>query len=196
MPCRVFAPDFSTLEFLLGLTCEGFAQGGTILSGIEPSGGFAMTFVTGIAVCLVLVSSAFGQADSTTLRSKYGEPLKYRKRLNSETFRVRDKIKMVVNYAPSGQVCRVEVPPGRSIIGQSPPDSATKQQVDEVFQEVVPPATRGKDIRGGRIDMGGLSLLRIEYEHVTITELLQAETPTSFTVPFKQDGCETPETIR
>jgi hypothetical protein len=38
--------------------------------------------------------------------------------------------------------------------------------------------------------------LLIEYEHVTITELLQNETPTSLTVAFKQKGCETPRVIR
>src|SRR6516162_6701387 len=103
-----------------------------------------MRFVTGIAVCLVLVSSAFGQIDATTLRAKYGEPIKNSVPLNSETFKVRNNITMVVNYGPSGQACRIELLPGQSVVGHAPPDGMTKQQVDEVLQEVVPPPMRGK----------------------------------------------------
>jgi hypothetical protein len=151
-----------------------------------------MRFVTGIAVCLVLVSSAFGQIDATTLRAKYGEPIKNSKRVNTETFKVRDNIEIVVYYGPSGQVCRIELSPGQSIVGQAPPDGTTKQQVDEVLQEVVPLPMRGKEIRSAMMQMGAVSFLLIEYEHVSITELLQNETPTSVTVAFKEKGCLTP----
>ena len=155
-----------------------------------------MRFVTGISVCLVLVSSAFGQIDATTLRAKYGDPVNYGKRVNSETFKVRNNIEIVVQYGPSGQVCRIELPPGQSIVGQVAPDGTTKQQVDEVLQEVVPPSMRGKEIRSGVIYVGAPSFLLIEYEHVTITELLQNETPTSVTVAFKEKGCVTPKVNR
>ena len=148
-----------------------------------------MRFVTGIAVCSVLVSSAFGQIDATTLRVKYGDPINYGKRVNSETFKVRNNITMMVDYGPSGQACRIEVhPAGQSTVRQAP-DLAMKQQMDEVLQEVVPPSTRGKEIRSGVIQMGAVSFLLIEYEHVTVTELLQGETPTSVTVAFKEQGC-------
>jgi len=148
-----------------------------------------MRFVTGISVCLVLVSLAFGQIDATTLRAKYGDPINYGKRVNSETFKVRNNITMMVNYGPGGQACRIEVhPAGQSTVRQAP-DLAMKQQMDEVLQEVVPPSTRGKEIRSGVIQMGAVSFLLIEYEHVTVTELLQGETPTSVTVAFKEQGC-------
>jgi hypothetical protein len=151
-----------------------------------------MRFVTGIAVCSVLVSSAFGQIDATTLRVKYGDPINYGKRVNSETFKVRNNITMMVDYGPSGQACRIEVhPAGQSTVRQAP-DLAMKQQMDEVLQEVVPPSTRGKEIRSGVIQMGAVSFLLIEYEHVTVTELLQGETPTSVTVAFKEEGCLRP----
>jgi hypothetical protein len=156
-----------------------------------------MRIVTGIVVCLVLISSAFGQIDATTLRAKYGEPIKYGAPFNSETFKVRNNIKMVVNYGPGGQVCRIEVHPARqSTVRQAPPDGATKQQVDEVLQEVVRPSMRGKEICSGVIAVGAPSFLLIEYEHVTISELLQNERPTSFKVAFKQEGCETPVETR
>jgi hypothetical protein len=156
-----------------------------------------MRFVTGISVCLGLVSSAFGQVDATTLRAKYGDPINYGKLLNIETFKVRNNITMMVNYGPSGQACRIVVhPAGQSTVRQAPPDIATKQQVDEVLQEVVPPSMRGKEMRSAMTEMGAVSFLLIEYEHLSITELLKNETPRNVKVAFKQQGCETPETIR
>jgi hypothetical protein len=131
------------------------------------------------------------QVDATTLRAKYGAPLKYGTPVNSETFKVRNNIEIVVNYGPSGQVCRIELPSGQSIVGQAPPDGATKLQLEEALKEVVPLSMRRKEIRWMQVQMGALSLLRIEYEHVTITKI-----PPSFTVAFKEDGCETPEMIR
>ena len=61
-----------------------------------------------------------------------------------------------------------------------------------VLQEVVPLSMRGKEIRSGVIYVGPPSFLLIEYQHLTITELLQNETPTSVTVAFKEKGCLTP----
>ena len=148
-----------------------------------------MRSVTGIAVCLALVLSAFGQIDATTLRAKYGEPIKNSVPLNSETFKVRNNITMVVNYGPSGQACRIELLPGQSVVGHAPPDGMTKQQVDEVLQEVVPPPMRGKEIRGVVTETGAVSVSQIEYEHMTISEVRQNETPTSVTVAFKEQGC-------
>jgi hypothetical protein len=146
---------------------------------------------------LVLVSSAFGQIDATTLRAKYGDPLKSGAPFNGETFKVRNNITMVVNYGPRGQARRIEVhPAGQSTVRQAQPDGPMKQQVDEVLQEVVPLSMRGKEIRSGVIAVGAPSFLLVEYEHVTITELLQNETPTSFTVLFKEGGCETPKVNR
>jgi len=55
---------------------------------------------------------------------------------------------------------------------------------------------RGKEIRSAVTYMGALSLLVIEYGHVTIYEHQQFEIPTSVTVAFKQEGCEMPKTIR
>ena len=155
-----------------------------------------MRFVTGIAVCLVLVSSAFGQIDATTLRAKYGDPLKSGAPFNGETFKVRNNITMVVNYGPSGQACRIELLPGQSVVGHAPPDGMTKQQVDEVLQEVVPPPMRGKEIRGVVTETGAVSVSQIEYEHMTISEVRQNETPTSVTVAFKEKGCLTPTVKR
>jgi hypothetical protein len=104
-----------------------------------------------IAACLALISSALGQIDAITLRAKYGKPINYGKRVNSETFKVRNNITMMVNYGPSGQACRIEVhPAGQSTVRQAPPDIVTKQQVDEVLQEVVLPYRRASRSRSKR----------------------------------------------
>ena len=51
----------------------------------------------------------FGQVDAFTLRAKYGEPL------NRETFAVRPGIRIVVDYRPAKQACRVRIPSGNQI---------------------------------------------------------------------------------
>src|SRR5260370_36469407 len=89
---------------------------------------------------LVAASSAFAQIDTFSLRSKYGAPL------DRESFTVRPGIEMVVDYGPSKQVCRIQLPSGVRIVGTVPPDVVTKQQIDEILDEVLPPSIRGKEI--------------------------------------------------
>src|SRR5258708_27352619 len=88
----------------------------------------------------VVCSSAFGQMDTSTLRAKYGEPIA------RETFQVRPNIEAVVIYGTGHQVCKIELPPGSyvNVVGEAPPHFATKQQVDEVIDELLPPALPGQ----------------------------------------------------
>jgi hypothetical protein len=105
-----------------------------------------MKFRTSTILLLIAASSAFAQLDSFTLHSKYGAPL------DRETFTVRPGIEMVVDYGPSKQVCRLQLPSGMQIVGTVPPGAITKKQVDEVLTEVVPPSMRGKEVN--RMSMG------------------------------------------
>jgi hypothetical protein len=120
-------------------------------------GGFAMRFVTAIAVCLAPISSAFGQIDATTLRAKYGDPINYGKRVNTETFKVRDNIEIVVYYGPSEQVCRIELHPRQSRVGQALPDNTTKQQVDGSSGSSAPFDAGERDTFGG--DLRGTAVI-------------------------------------
>src|ERR1700748_3850325 len=96
----------------------------------------------------VVCCTAFGQ-DSSTLRAKYGEPVA------RETFQVRPNIEAVVNYGTGHQVCKIALPPGSYL---NLPGFASAQEVDQVIDELVPPATRGKGgsraiASAGRISM-------------------------------------------
>ena len=88
--------------------------------------------------------------DASTLRAKYGEPLP------QESFKVRSNIVALVKYGPSGQACRIELPAGSYVHMDSeiPTEYFSKQQVDEVIDELVPPSERGKEIMKGVMGAG------------------------------------------
>jgi|SRR5665213_1669882 len=142
-----------------------------------------MNFAIRFAVLLIVTSSAFAQIDTFNLRSKYGAPL------DRETFTVRPGIEMVVDYGPSKQVCRIQLPSGVQIVGEVPPSVITKQQIDEVLNEVVPPSLRGKELNGMAMASGVGMMLSNEYEHVTIMEFKNAGVGTGITVTFKDPAC-------
>lgn len=131
----------------------------------------------------VVCCTAFGQMDTSTLRAKYGEPIA------RETFQVRLNIEAVVNYGTGHQVCKIGLPPGSYV---SPPHEATNQQVDEVIDELVPPSVRGKEISKGVVSAARIAVSRTEYEHITISELLDPDHPgrrTSVIITFKRPDC-------
>src|SRR5665213_2799364 len=142
-----------------------------------------MNFAIRFAVLLIVTSSAFAQIDTVHLRSKYGAPL------DRETFTVRPGIEMVVDYGPAKQVCRIQLPSGRQIIGDVPPGAITKKQIDQVLNEVVPPSRRGKELGGMATGSGVGVMSSAEYEHVTITEFKNAGVGTGITVIFKDPTC-------
>jgi hypothetical protein len=135
------------------------------------------------AVVLVLSSSALAQVDGYSLRSKYGQPL------DRETFTVRPGIEMVVDYGPSKQVCRIQLPSGMKIVGTVPDGTIARQQIDEVLNEVVPQSIRGKELGGGVTGTGAPMLFVTEYEHVTISELQINYVGHGITVTIKEPAC-------
>jgi hypothetical protein len=141
-----------------------------------------------LTLFVVCCSSAFAQMDTTTLRTKYGEPLA------RETFQVRPNIEAVMNYGTSHQVCRIDLPPGSymNIVGEIPPHFATKQQVDEVIDELVPPSVRGKEIGTGALSLSRASVRLIGYDHLDIAEPQDPDHPgqrTGVTITFKRPDC-------
>jgi hypothetical protein len=135
--------------------------------------------VASIGIGLFAATSAFGQMDESSLRAKYGAPL------DRETFMVRPGIEMVVDYGPSRQVCRIQLPSGMKIVGSVPSGWFTKQQIDEVLGEVVPPSIRGKQLNGFMMATGaGSALSLVEYENVSIGEV-----GPRITVTFKDSTC-------
>ncbi len=125
------------------------------------------------------------QADAATLGSKYGEPIK------RETFQVRPHLQMVVSYGPAGQVCRLQFPPAYQVGGADSSDLVAKQQVDEVVAEVVPPAVRGKELGRYQTQLGLVTITTIDYEHLSISTLLQPGDAIRVAVVFKDEACRT-----
>jgi hypothetical protein len=146
-------------------------------------GGPSMRVLTSTAVLLFAASSAFAQLDSFTLHSKYGASL------DRETFTVRPGIEMVVDYGPSKQVCRIQLPSGMQIVGTIPLRAITKQQVDEVLAEVVPASMRGKEVNRMLMAFGLPMLSVTEYEHVTISESKNGDIGNGITVTIKDPSC-------
>ena len=137
----------------------------------------------GLGVGLIAAATAFGQIDAFSLQAKYGVPL------DRETFTVRPGIEMVVDYGPNKQACRIHLPSGRQIVGTVSPGEITKQQIDEVLNEVVPPSIRGKETNQGVEAFGLPMLVFTEYEHVTITEMKNGDDGQGITVIFKDSAC-------
>src|SRR5665213_2761099 len=109
----------------------------------------------------VVCCTAFGQMDTSTLRAKYGEPLA------RETFQVRPNIEAVVNYGTGHQVCKIDLPPGSYV---NPPHGASKQEVDQVIDELVPSSARGKEINQGVMSAGRIAVSFTDFENVNIVE--------------------------
>ena len=131
----------------------------------------------------VVCCTAFGQLDTSTLRAKYGEPIA------RETFQVRPNIEAVVNYGTGHQVCNIDLPPGSYV---NLPGFASAQEVDQVIDELIPPSARGKEIGGGVLSAGRLSVRLTEYEHVTISEPQDPDHSgrrTSVAITFKHPDC-------
>ncbi len=134
-------------------------------------------------LCVSIASLAFAQIDESALRSKYGVPL------DRQTFAVRPGIEMVVDYGPGKQVCKLQLPSGMNIIGGAPPGVITKQQTDQVLNEVVPSAMRGKELYRFAAVAAAIGLSTTEYEHVAIRELTNAGGGNGTTVTFKNPAC-------
>jgi hypothetical protein len=135
----------------------------------------------------VFVIPAVAQLDSSALRSKYGPPL------NRETFHMPAGFDLILDYGTANQVCKLEVPalmPTEEKVSNS---EEMKRRMSDFLADLVPAAMRGKELRQMMNIHGIISLLSIEYEHVTINELQYAAQPfgrdNTITVTFK--NCET-----
>jgi hypothetical protein len=134
-------------------------------------------------IALVATSPAFAQVDAYSLRSKYGPPL------DRDTFTVRPGIEMVVDYGPSKQVCKIQLPSGMQIVGTVPVGTVTKQQIHEVLNDVVPSSIRGKELNHLMEATGAPMLFITEYEHVSIEEFQIGGMGKGINVTFKDLAC-------
>jgi hypothetical protein len=140
--------------------------------------------------CLAFAVPAVAQLDSSALRAKYGLPL-YR-----ETFHIPSGFDLIVDYGASHQVCKLELPalmPTNEKISNA---SEMTKRMHDFLAELVPPSLRGKELGHVMEAMSAVSVLSVEYEHVTIRELQDANQPfgnnNTITVTFKSDNCQRP----
>ena len=137
--------------------------------------------------CLGFALPALPQLNSSGLRSKYGPPL------NRETFHMPAGFDLMVDYDAANQVCKLEVPalmPSREEVSNS---DAMKKRMYDFLADLVPAAMRGKELARSAFMSGMISILSVQYEHVTINELQYANQlfgrDNTITVTFK--ACET-----
>jgi len=142
-----------------------------------------MRLPTALAFACITPSSAIAQIDAYILHSKYGPPL------DRETFMVRPGIEMIVDYGPSKQACKIQLPSGMNFVGTVPPGSVSKKQIDEVLDEVVPPSLRGK-LLNEMLMTAGLPAMSVKiYENVNIAETHHGGIGTGITVTFTDAAC-------
>jgi hypothetical protein len=137
-----------------------------------------------LATFIGFAFSAFAQIDgarfAADLHAKYGPPLA------RETFAVRPGFEMVVDYAPNGHVCKIQLPP---IGPSSEPGVETTQAVDDFLGELIPIKMRGKELgRMGEV-FGLPSISIVEYENITIAQAFQGDARTGVTVTFANEKC-------
>jgi hypothetical protein len=136
------------------------------------------------AALVTFAFSAFAQFDAggfaTDLRAKYGPPLR------REVFAI-PAGEMVVDYATSGHVCRINLP-GIGPAEENPGVSSPKG-IDDFLLKLLPLTMRGKELRKMVFQSGVASVSSTEYENVTISAASNGQGPTGVTVIFTNEKC-------
>jgi len=142
---------------------------------------------------LIVAAASFGLAPSSPeLHSRYGLS-------DLERFIVRPGITATVQYGADHLACQIKIEPQDSIIHPYDPKASMKlmssEEVSEILEELVPRATRGKEISNGGFQascgMGNVN----EFENVLIVRGESACAPTNLVrdtgtqIVFKRDIC-------
>jgi hypothetical protein len=109
--------------------------------------------------------SAFAQIDAARfaaeLRANYGPPR------TGDVFVV-PVGEMVVDYATSGHVCKIQLPAMAPEEGR--PGVKITKAVDDFLLKLLPLSMRGKELGKKWVAVGAPSLLMTQYDNVTISE--------------------------
>ena len=121
----------------------------------------------------------------------YGEP-------TMERFAVGNGITVTVEYGPDRAACQILIAPRRLLVEVKSPDSPMSSPgVSRVLQELLPPATRGRQVDSSSIQVEGNTLLKTNYEKASIRRICSSPSCISSTenqdlrtlVVFKRDAC-------
>jgi hypothetical protein len=114
--------------------------------------------------CLIVALASFGLAPSSPeLHNRYGLS-------DLERFTARPGITAAVQYGADHLACQIKIEPFKTIVGEDaqPSPLISSQEVSELFEELVPRATRGKEIGNGSFKSSCAMENINEFENVTI----------------------------
>ena len=121
----------------------------------------------------------------------YGEP-------TMERFDVGNGITVTVQYGPDRAACQILIAPRRLLVEVKSPDTLMSSPgVSRVLQELLPPATRGKQLDSSSVQVDENSFLKTDYEQLSIRRICSSPSCISSTenqdlrtlVVFKRDVC-------
>ena len=130
--------------------------------------------------CLVTAAPIDVSAPSEqALHKVYGDP-------TMERFAVRSGITLTVEYGPDRMACRLLIAPAQTLVElQTPIPPMSSQGVSDVLQELLPVATRGKQINSTAVQVSVGTLLETDYENVSIRRFCSS--PSCVSSSEKQD---------
>lgn len=121
----------------------------------------------------------------------YGEP-------TMERFAVGNGITVTVEYGTDHAACQILIAPNRLLVEVQSPDALMSSPgVSRVLQELLPLATRGRQVDSNSIQVDGNTLLKTDYEKLSIRRICSLQSCISSTenqdvrtlVVFKRDAC-------
>jgi hypothetical protein len=107
-------------------------------------------------------------------------------------------ITVTVQYGPDRAACEILIAPRRLLVEVESPDSPMSSPgVSRVLQELLPPATRGRQVDSNSVQVEGNTLLETDYEKLFIRRICSSQSCISSTenqdlrtlVVFKRDVC-------
>jgi hypothetical protein len=143
-----------------------------------------------LATCLLVLSFGLPLAQtSQTLRDRYGEP-------DIERFTAAHDIGLTVQYGSDGVACQIVIERKQPLIhNEQVLNYMEPEAVNEIIDELVPPASRGRSINSILESMGCAEGHIKEYENVWIARHsdvcipLKRERESTATVVFKRQSC-------
>jgi len=143
-----------------------------------------------IGTCLLIASFSLPSAQtSKALRDRYGEP-------DIERFTTAGDIGLTVEYGSDGQACQIVIERKQPLLhSEQVRNYMAPEEVSEVIDELVPPASRGRNINSILESMGCAEGRIEEYENVWIARHsdmcvpLKRERESTATVVFKRESC-------
>jgi hypothetical protein len=132
-----------------------------------------------VVISLAYALEAFPQS-SVDVRSSLGPPIKQSEIPRAEVFSVRPGVELTAtySYSPGHELCKLEMPQGM----------ASRAEMDQILQRVIPSTARGEKWREMSVILGA-GYRWTYYTHLIISEINFNSPKPGFVVTFKQKSC-------